>query len=294
MKVSKVISICALVGILVLGTIGIAAKQAEKELAQELAFATRLAAELYSLKDRALYRASQAQQDQSYAQRLEELLDQQLAELPQAARSLALTTDFKPQTLGSSAYFSDLSQSLERSADRIFSLASRAKTSSDRWQALSLSETLWNYAGQSAEAQLPETPDWIKQDASTNCLATDQRQQGPASVQALYQSLNAYVYAAQVYQARQPAEKWSDKQKTQIANHLYQSQQWQKTYTELIKCSFQTEALEPSYRLEEDPQQDLNRLKEQVNSNIKAALADPELALDSSLAQELLLKSYSS
>ena len=267
MKTSTGISMLAAVGILGLGTWGYSSAQQTDSVKKQLASQVRMVQTLQSI------------QDNSVQASIDQLIEKQLEQVPESAHKLSSTKTSEVPDF-----------SLKSGVDELWNIAVDDSTgAADRAQALTFAQQLW-HAG-SAEKLVKGSPEFVGT-VRTSCDSPNHAEPAPDSVQDTLASAHAYLYAAQVIDARSPEPEGSVDEK-RISDALAQAEKWEQNLSEATSCNFQVPAQQPAYDFDEAQAADsLKSLQNNVEMNVQAVWADSAVATDSPIFGESVNLSF--
>lgn len=267
MKTSTSIYMLATVGILGLGTLGYSSAQQTERVEKQLGSQVLMAQTLQSIQDN----SAQASIDQ--------LIEKQLKQVPESAHELSSTETSEL-----------LDFSLQSGVDELWNIAVDDSTdAADRAQALTFAQQLW-HAGR-AEKLVEGSPEFVGT-MHISCDSPNHAESAPGSVKDTLASAHAYLYAAQVIDARSPEPEGSVDEK-RISNALAQAEKWEQDLSEATSCNFQVPAQQPAYAFDEAHATDsLKSLQNNVEMNAQAVWADSAVPTDSPIFGESVKLSF--
>lgn len=249
-KFSSVASAVAAIGLVGLGAWGLVSAQSVETLRTELSTQADIATTLDRMK---------ASTDQT---ELTELLDSQLHQLPQSA--LSLSENSAPETEA---------VSLDQGVEKIFATSTQSAANTQaRIQGVEFSQELWEFG---VDHQMVKgTPPFIAESHATCQNPPDDAPAAPASVEAFMGSADAYLYTAEVLNAR-----GNGYEKT-----LTEAKQWEHNISTSIACDYQVPLQYPAYAFEEKkPTESLKAQRKALLEQAEAVLADVSVPSDSAI-----------
>ncbi len=277
MKATHVVSALAAVGIVGLGALGISGAQQKAQLEQHLEPQIQMAQTLHQLSEHKDLLAKDLTGGQESAQKLQELIDRSLEQLPQAAQERA-TTDERDQEVdqGNSAQ-----QSFQNSIDTLLQIvmaqenAVTENPSAVRLEGIRLAFDLASFAQDHGIDVNPTAA--LEPMPPQNTCDTSNTSKAPETVQALLATLNAELYVQQISGAR--------KAESTNSETLRKLTHWKNELNDAASCSYTPVRQLPAY---DTSQESSTQFTDMLNTNLEAVIADPDISSESALLHQVI------
>lgn len=272
MKATTTVTCLSAAVILGIGGLGYYTQQSAQRLEEQLSFSTELAKELYTLK-------SIAEKDPE-DQEVLALVDKELASLPEQAREGARHSLEDPEESPDTA----LDSALPTAVEDLYRLAVSHSDDPHRFLALDVSGQLWSYARPRTDSP-GSIPGWLSDVPTAACLEGNGREDAPESVTRFTESADALLYGVQFYGARSDIDDPDGGRQESTDPSLSMSQRYRQEISQAAACTWNLPVRSAAYSVIDDtnPVASLSTLRQRLETNGEAVLADAEVPADSEL-----------